>query len=395
MGVDHNANAAQYSSLPTADAELVPNVQVEAKQLAVQVTAPSDMQEGFSLPVRIDGKDAQVVVPRGGVRAGEKFTGAATFLDGSSGLQFGSSSSSGSDGIPVGAWRHAIFDCCVHGFFHPLWIMTWCYGALPLAQVQTRMNLNLLGHERDSRTHGAPSAFRIGFILFVVWMCSVRFCQATFKLLAPNVENQTMFAHAKQTTGSHVDAAVLGVGTLDILYDLAIIAFLVGVSVWYRCFLDRPSHFRWILAVLFVATIGMDSIGVLVGIVANFEDGLDETNGKQNQNIEHVMVPGMARLIAFIHLLLMWGMRIFIVYAGTMTRSFLRRKYAIPGDGCGDCLCMFFCTCCAVVQMSTHTANYAMTPYNYGSENGLDHDDNEEERFNRYRDTSIAMGDLP
>ncbi|KAL7556767.1 hypothetical protein ACA910_009194 [Epithemia clementina (nom. ined.)] len=349
------------------------------------------MQEGFSLPVRIDGKDAQVVVPRGGVRAGEKFTGTATFLDGSSGLHSGSS---GTDGIPVGAWRHSIFDCCGHGICHPLWIMTCCYGALPLAQVQTRMHLNLLGHERDSHTH-APSAFRIGFILFVVWMGSVRFCQATFKMLAPNVEDLTMAAQAIQTTGSHADAAVLGIGTLDMLYDLAIIAFLVGASVWYRCFLDRPSHFRWILAVLFVATIGMDSIGVLVGFVAGFEDGMDETNGAQNQNIEYVTVPGLARFMAFIYYVLIWGMRFFILIAGAKTRSFLRRKYAIPGDCCMDCICMSCCTCCTIVQMSMHTANYVVTPYNYGSENGLYNDNHEEERFNRYRDTSIAMGDLP
>lgn len=59
---------SQYSVVPTIEAELVPTIEVEGKRISVQVTAPSDLQEGFTLNVKVDGKDAVVTVVRCHVR---------------------------------------------------------------------------------------------------------------------------------------------------------------------------------------------------------------------------------------------------------------------------------------------------------------------------------------
>ena len=34
----------------------------------------------------------------------------------------------------------------------------------------------------------------------------------------------------------------------------------------------------------------------------------------------------------------------------TIGRRDIRQKYGIPGNGCGDCMVVAFCPCCALVQ---------------------------------------------
>lgn len=38
-----------------------------------------------------------------------------------------------------------------------------------------------------------------------------------------------------------------------------------------------------------------------------------------------------------------------------LTRGEIRRRYAIPGNCCLDCLLSYFCGCCSVTQVSAHT----------------------------------------
>jgi len=40
--------------------------------------------------------------------------------------------------------------------------------------------------------------------------------------------------------------------------------------------------------------------------------------------------------------------------AGMIYRMKIRAKYQIPGNGCEDCLCHWFCTCCAIAQEGRH-----------------------------------------
>ena len=69
MSSNNNSKAGEYTAVETSDIEatsasLVPQVAVEAKKLSVQVTAPSDLQQGFALNVQVDGKAAVVIVVR-------------------------------------------------------------------------------------------------------------------------------------------------------------------------------------------------------------------------------------------------------------------------------------------------------------------------------------------
>ena len=254
--------------------------------------------------------------------------------------------------------------------------MTWCYAALPLAQVQTRLNLNLWAEEKSTsnttnQNNRGPSTFRWAMIIFCVWMACVRGLQALYKALAPNVPTMTM-KEVVQYPVNHVNQSVLSLGTVETIFDVFVVAFLLGSACYYRCFLDQPTSFRFLLGTLFLVTIGMDSIGFVVGFVAGFEDGMDQSqHPSTTPEIDYVTVPGAARFVAMVHQGLLWAMRLFIIIVGTKTRMHVRRKYAIPGDDCTDCCCMVCCPCCTVIQLSNHTANYHETPMDYGAEDGL------------------------
>lgn len=47
-----------------------------------------------------------------------------------------------------------------------------------------------------------------------------------------------------------------------------------------------------------------------------------------------------------------------LIILGMKTRSFIRRKYEIPGSGLEDCCCVFWCQPCSISQMLRHTADY-------------------------------------
>lgn len=40
---------------------------------------------------------------------------------------------------------------------------------------------------------------------------------------------------------------------------------------------------------------------------------------------------------------------------GMVLRRHIRKKFEIPGSGVEDCLCMYFCACCSIIQMNSHT----------------------------------------
>ena len=56
------------------------------------------------------------------------------------------------------------------------------------------------------------------------------------------------------------------------------------------------------------------------------------------------------------------------------TRRHIRNKYSIPQEtcnGCEDCCCVYFCTCCTLSQMARHTADYETYRAACCSETGL------------------------
>lgn len=68
---------------------------------------------------------------------------------------------------------------------------------------------------------------------------------------------------------------------------------------------------------------------------------------------------------------------IFAIVALTQVRYFMRRKWSIPADCCqgnralSDCCCVWWCTCCSIIQMMRHTHDERVDRYNCGSATGL------------------------
>lgn len=68
---------------------------------SVQVTAPSDLQEGYKLQVSVNGKDQEVTIPAGGVKEGQSFTAEIQEQPGGDKVH----------NIPTGQWRDGLCDC--------------------------------------------------------------------------------------------------------------------------------------------------------------------------------------------------------------------------------------------------------------------------------------------
>ena len=72
------------------------------------------------------------------------------------------------------------------------------------------------------------------------------------------------------------------------------------------------------------------------------DDGYDETDSPSS-----FFMQAFPSLIAIICLLLI-SISIMII------RGKFRRIFSIRGDGCEDCCCSFFCSCCVISQMASH-----------------------------------------
>ena len=71
----------------------------------------------------------------------------------------------------------------------------------------------------------------------------------------------------------------------------------------------------------------------------------------------------------------------YMIYAGMYMRNYMRRLYEIPAGvlgACGeytdDCCCMFWCSCCSVIQMARHTHDDKEYPGTCCTTNGLELD---------------------
>ena len=77
----------------------------------VEVSAPSDLPEGYVFDAVANGQTFSVTVPAGGVSRGQTFS--APFVPGGGGL------SAGISAVPEGRWKDGLCDCCVFGCCHP------------------------------------------------------------------------------------------------------------------------------------------------------------------------------------------------------------------------------------------------------------------------------------
>lgn len=102
----------------------------------VEISAPSDMAEGYTFNASFQGITFPVKVPVGGVKAGDKIKVPVEETR----IPLDSVFSNAN-----GRWKDDICGCCSLGFCHPHWWCSCVCNICALAQVMTRMELNWLG----------------------------------------------------------------------------------------------------------------------------------------------------------------------------------------------------------------------------------------------------------
>mmetsp|Transcript_17653 Transcript_17653/g.29991 ORF Transcript_17653/g.29991 Transcript_17653/m.29991 type:complete len:234 (-) Transcript_17653:271-972(-) len=131
-------------------------------QNVVQVTAPSDLMEGYILQVTQGGETVSVRVPVGGVKEGQSFLGEVV------------EPGSGGGGAPAppagpeGKWKDGICDCCARGCCHPACCLGFWCSTLAMAQVMTRFNLTWIGRPNENpvnKTFRITAFILIGYIV--------------------------------------------------------------------------------------------------------------------------------------------------------------------------------------------------------------------------------------
>lgn len=98
----------------------------------VEVTAPMDLQEGYTLQVSVNGQVQSVRVPPGGVKEGDSFQ--AEPMDGGNAHL-----------IPHGQWRDGCCDCFTFGCCHSMCCLGYWFHPILAGQVMTRMSRDFFG----------------------------------------------------------------------------------------------------------------------------------------------------------------------------------------------------------------------------------------------------------
>jgi Cys-rich protein (TIGR01571 family) len=113
------------------------------------VTAPSDLPGGYELPVEIDGQSQTVIVPDGGVKEGEDFTGSVkatsvVMVDAEKETDMVDVEKEAAKDvmqIPTGAWRDEFCGCCKYVSKCVFW-SSWCCTPITFGQLLHRNGYN-------------------------------------------------------------------------------------------------------------------------------------------------------------------------------------------------------------------------------------------------------------
>lgn len=152
------------------------NVQPAAATALISVVAPATLPEGYLMDVQVDGRGQtfSVKVPPGGVEEGQSFQVTIEGRSSEDAFQNAVSVAIPRVSVPVGAWRDGMCDCFRFGCCHPAFWNAFCCTAILIAQVMTRMKLDVLG--RPTTTQRAPVlTFRVilGIVLTEVFLSQV------------------------------------------------------------------------------------------------------------------------------------------------------------------------------------------------------------------------------
>jgi len=128
------------------------------------VKAPATLPEGYKLDVQVRRKTFTVTIPPGGVQEGQTFH---VPLPGGKNLD-NTEVAIARVSVPTGNWRDGLCDFCVQGICHPLLWNSICCNIITVAQVMTRMKLNLWAKPIERR-HGAREIAKKNFYVVLIW----------------------------------------------------------------------------------------------------------------------------------------------------------------------------------------------------------------------------------
>uniref|UniRef100_A0A7S2IA07 Uncharacterized protein n=1 Tax=Helicotheca tamesis TaxID=374047 RepID=A0A7S2IA07_9STRA len=149
-------SAPKYDAIPSA-APIA-----ETAVTMVEVVAPATLSGGFQFDAVYNGQTFPVTVPPEGVTQGQKFTVPFTVVEAT--VIHGTADSS-----PLRRWKDGLCDCCKYGCCHPHFLCAWCFPALLMGQVLTRMKMSWCGnYASESEWRSTYRYIIYTFIAYVV-----------------------------------------------------------------------------------------------------------------------------------------------------------------------------------------------------------------------------------
>jgi Cys-rich protein (TIGR01571 family) len=128
----------------------------------VTVTAPANLDEGYTFDAVHNGTTFTVTVPPGGVNKGQILRVPLTTSSSSPGV------TDSTFVVPEGQWRDEFCDCCKHGSCEALCCLSfWCYG-IALGQVMQRMKLTFYGMVTTTGSNTYKSTCKIMLVLWLI-----------------------------------------------------------------------------------------------------------------------------------------------------------------------------------------------------------------------------------
>ncbi|KAL7434553.1 hypothetical protein ACHAXM_004140 [Skeletonema potamos] len=161
--------------------------------------------------------------------------------------------------------------------------------------------------------------------------------------------------------------------------------FTVPTGAWrndiFSCCDTCSSGMFWMAWCLSYAALGQ----LLQRLKLNFCGSPSSGNEYKNSCMIWTILMCVCWVVSFILLGVTNGGSIVIGYfsmilsivAMTQARYYMRQRYSIPADCCGDsgclgdCCCMWFCSCCGLIQMLRHTHDERQYVYHCTSPTGL------------------------
>lgn len=204
----------------------------------------------------------------------------------------------GNHNIPNGRWRDGLCDCCALGCCHPVCCLTYWCVCCSLGQVLTRMKMNWFGGATRNGIAPRPSAC---VVMAIISLLSVVLSVIWLAIYITGLNCTS------NVISSPYQSSYTNYGYYD--DDKYTNPYKSGST--YSTTSACNSKHNWAVTMFYV------------------------TN------------------LLFV---------IYLVVATMLLRNNLRKKYAIPGNGCEDCCCAWWCMSCVICQTHRHTADFRVYP---------------------------------